>query len=134
MSTSVERYHCFSIQEGRMPTIRFTREKKEVECERGANLRLVAVKNGVELYPGMKKHFNCRGKSMCGECRVYVKEGMENLSPKTFRGKFRIAVSFFKFGHEHEVRLACQCRVEGDVDILTQPEFNWFGEKQAAGK
>ena len=30
---------------------------------------------------------------------------------------------------EHKVRLACQARVEGDVEVWTQPEFNWFGQK-----
>jgi ferredoxin len=113
-----------------MPRIKFTREKKEVPCERGANLRRVAMENKIQLYHGMAKHYNCRGKSLCGECRVHVIKGMENLCPKTFMEKLRIAVSYFKFGHEHEVRLACQCRVEGDVEILTQPEFNWFGERQ----
>ena len=111
-----------------MPKITFTREKKEVACDRGANLREVAIRNDIQLYPGMKKHFNCRGKSMCGECRVYIVRGMENLEPKTAREKFRIGVSWFKFGHEDEVRLACQTRVEGDIEVFTQPEFNWFGK------
>lgn len=116
-----------------MPTIRFTREKQDVECASGENLRQVALRSGVQLYPGMKRHFNCRGKGLCGECRIYVKGGTGNLSAKTFVERLRIAVSFFKFGHEDEVRLACQCRVEGDVDVYTQPEFNWFGERRAAG-
>ena len=60
-----------------MPTIKFTREKKAVQCERGANLRQAAMENGVQLYHGMAKHFNCRGKSLCGECRVHVIKGME---------------------------------------------------------
>lgn len=117
-----------------MPKITFTREKKTVECEKGENLRRVAMKNGIQLYPGMKKHFNCRGHGQCGECRVYVSKSMEGLSPKTLMEKFRIAVSWFKFGHEHEVRLACQARVEGDVEVLTQPEFNWCGERTVAKK
>jgi ferredoxin len=113
-----------------MPKIRFSREKKEVECARGDNLRLVAIANGIQLYPGIKRVLNCRGKALCGDCRVHVLKGMENLSPVGWREKFRVALSYFKFGHEHEVRLACQTRVEGDVEILTQPEFNWFGERQ----
>ncbi|MBI4601988.1 MAG: (2Fe-2S)-binding protein [Planctomycetes bacterium] len=111
-----------------MPKVTFTREKKTVECEQGANLRLLAMEHEIQLYPGMKRYFNCRGHGQCGECRVHVK-GMENLTPKTFFERLRIAVSWFKFGHEHEVRLACQAHVEGDVEVLTQPEFNWFGER-----
>lgn len=117
-----------------MPKIHFTREKKVIECAEGANLRQVALQNSVELYPGMKRIFNCHGFGHCGECRVHVLKGMENLSPKGLKEKFRIAVSWFKFGHEHEVRLACQAKVQGDVEVFTQPEFNWFGERAAPAK
>ncbi len=113
-----------------MPKVNFTREKKVVECAEGEKLRDVAIKHGIELYPGMKKYFNCRGLGQCGECRVHVKSGQENLGPKTLLEKFRIAVSWFKIGHEDEVRLSCQAKVNGDCDVQTQPEFNWFGEKQ----
>lgn len=117
-----------------MPKITFTREKKVVECASGSNLRAVALENGIQLYPGLKRFANCRGFGHCGECRVYAVKGMENLGPKTLKEKFRIAVSWFKFGHEHEVRLACQASVEGDVEVLTQPEFNWFGERTTVKK
>ncbi len=111
-----------------MPKITFTREKKEIDCEVGANLRDVAIAHDVEVYPGLKKTFNCGGKGLCGECRVHVLRGQDNLSEKTRREKFRVAVSWFKFGHEDEVRLSCQCKVEGDMEVFTQPEFNWFGK------
>ena len=55
-----------------MPKVTFTREKKTVECEEGEKLRNVAIANEVELYPGMKRYFNCRGFGQCGECRVHV--------------------------------------------------------------
>ena len=117
-----------------MPNVTFTKEKKTISCRKGSNLRQVAIQNGVQLYPGMKKIMNCRGHGTCGECRVHIVKGMENLGPKTFLEKFRIAVSFFKFGHEHEVRLACQAAVNGDIEVLTQPEFNWFGERPQSKK
>ena len=113
-----------------MPKINFMKEKKVIECEEGANLRRVAMQNGVQLYPGIKSIFNCKGNSGCGECRVHVLNGMENLSPKTLREKTRIGVSWFKIGNEDKVRLACQCKVHGDVEIYSQPEFNWFGERK----
>ena len=113
----------------KMPQVHFTKEGKVVECEEGAKLRDVAVANDVELYPGLKKYLNCHGFGQCGECRVHVTEGMENLSKKGLIEKLRIAVSWFKIGHEDKVRLACQCRVQGDVEVQTQPEFNWFGER-----
>jgi ferredoxin len=117
-----------------MPTITFSREKKTVECAQGSNLREVAMAHGIQLYPGIKSTFNCHGFAQCGECRVHVTRGMDDLGPKTFLEKIRIGVSWFKFGHEHEVRLACQTRVDGDVEVLTQPEFNWFGERPTAKK
>ena len=117
-----------------MPTIKFVREKKEVECERGANLRTVAKEHGIELYPGMSKYFNCRGFGHCGECRVHVKKGMDNLSKPGIQERLRVGMSFFRIGHEDEVRLACQLRVEGDIEVETQPEFNWFGDRAAAAK
>ena len=67
-----------------MPKVTFTREKKTVECEEGEKLRNVAIANEIELYPGMKRYFNCRGFGQCGECRVHVTKGMENPAPKIF--------------------------------------------------
>ena len=29
---------------------------------------------------------------------------------------------------EDELRLACQCAVNGDCTVSVQPEFNWYGE------
>ena len=62
-----------------MPKITFTREKKTVECEEGEKLRDVAIANEIQLYPGMKRFFNCHGFGQCGECRVHVTKGMENV-------------------------------------------------------
>jgi len=113
-----------------MPKITFTREGREIEVPEGANLRQAALAEGIQLYPGIKQYLNCHGFAQCGECRVYIKKGMENTSPKTFLEKLRIAVSWFKIGHEHEVRLACQTKVLGDIEVRTLPEFNWFGERK----
>ena len=35
-----------------MPVVKFTKENKEIEVPRGANLRKEAIKAGVNLYPG----------------------------------------------------------------------------------
>ena len=110
-----------------MPKITFVRENKEIEVEEGANLRKEAMKAGVQLYPGIHKIANCHGLGQCGECRVYIKEGMDNTSKPGFVERARMAVGFFNIGHEHEVRLSCQTKVHGDVTVYTQPEFNWVG-------
>ena len=110
-----------------MPTIKFVRENQEIEVEEGANLRKEAIKAGIQLYPGIHKIANCHGFAQCGECRVYIKEGMENTSKPGFLEKMRLAVGYFTIDHEHEVRLACQTKVLGDISVYTQPEFNWAG-------
>jgi ferredoxin len=115
-----------------MPKVVFVNEKKEIEVPQGANLRKEAIKAGVELYPGIHRYLNCRGLSLCGSCRVLVKSGMENLSPKTFLEKANLSLhpmtSFAYIGHENEMRLACQTQVNGDCSVETQPAFNLSGE------
>jgi len=115
-----------------MPKIVFVNEKKEVEVPVGANLRQVARENGIEIYGGMERYLNCRGFGACGTCKVLVKKGMENLSPKTTMEKINLAAHpltvLARIGHETEMRLSCQCQVKGDCTIETQPGFNWTGE------
>ena len=53
---------------------------------------------------------------------------MENLTPKTFKERLRLALSLASIGHEDEMRLACQTCVLGDCAIETKPAFNWSGE------
>jgi ferredoxin len=115
-----------------MPKVTFVNEKKEIEVPEGANLRREAIKAGIELYPGMHSYLNCRGLGGCGTCRVLVKSGMENLNKTTFVEKlnlnFHPLTSFAYIGHEDEMRLACQVRVNGDCSVVTKPPFNVSGE------
>ena len=111
-----------------MPTIKFVNEKKEIQVPAGANLRNEAIRAGVQVYSGMDKVLHCPGLGCCGTCRVLVPKGMENLSAIGFRERLRLKMSMAYIGHEGEMRLACQTLVNGDVDVVTQPEFNLFGE------
>jgi 2Fe-2S ferredoxin len=111
-----------------MPTIRFVNEKKEIQVPVGANLRNEAIRAGVQVYSGVDKILHCPGLGCCGTCRVLVPKGMENLSEMGWRERTRLKVSMDYIGHEAEMRLACQTQVNGDVDVLTQPPVNWFGE------
>jgi ferredoxin len=36
---------------------------------------------------------------------------------------------FARIGHESDLRLACQCQVNGDCEVQVQPAMNWSGEK-----
>jgi ferredoxin len=115
-----------------MPKVIFVNEKTEIEVPEGAILREEARKAGVELHKGMERYLNCRGHGLCGTCRVLVKKGGDNLTPRTLVERFNLAthpVSMLaSLGHEEEMRLACQARVKGDCAVETQPGFNWAGE------
>jgi ferredoxin len=136
-----------------MPKVTFVKEKVDIEVPEGANLRQAAMNAGIQVYQGFDRYLNCRGLGLCGTCRVLVKKGMENLSPKgmskdqwdqyrkthteaskngapprTFLERFTLAKSLAVIGHEDEMRLSCQVDVHGDCTIETRPEFNWSGE------
>ena len=112
-----------------MPKVRFLKEAKEIEVPAGANLRDEARKAGVEVYAGINKYLNCLGHGTCGTCRVLIKnDTMKNCSPKGLFEKIRLALSWFAIGCENEVRLSCQTKVMGDVDVETTPQMNLFGK------
>ena len=115
-----------------MPKVTIVNQKKEVEVPAGSNLRVELRKADVPVYAGVNKYLNCRGLGFCGTCKVYVKEGMENISPKSFIEKvnlnFHPHTAFAAIGHEDEIRLACQMKINGDCKIETTPEFNFSGE------
>jgi ferredoxin len=108
-----------------VPRIRFVRERLEVEVPAGANLGAVMSMHGVDLQRTRIRF--CRGHGICAGCRVYLKSGEENVSERTFIERLRMALGFFSIGHEGEVRLACQTRIEGDVSVETEPAVDWFG-------
>jgi ferredoxin len=111
-----------------MPKVAFVKEKQEIEVPAGANLRQEAIKAGIQVYNGIDRVLNCRGFGLCGTCRVLVKKGMDNLSPKGALERFTLGKSLASIGHEEEMRLSCQVQVNGDCTIETRPAFNWSGD------
>jgi ferredoxin len=111
-----------------MPKVVFVKEKKEIAVPEGANLRLAAREQGVQLYPWLHRLLNCHGLGLCGTCRVLVTKGMENLSPKTTVERIKLGMMLSSIGHENEMRLSCQVRVNGDCTVETQPALNLSGE------
>jgi ferredoxin len=115
-----------------MPKVVFVNEKKEIEVPAGANLLAESKKAGIQLYSGVAKYVNCLGHGLCGTCRVLVKSGMDNLSPKGIVERLNLAAHpvtmLARIGHEDEMRLACQVQVNGDCSVVTHPPFNWSGE------
>ena len=96
------------------------------EVQDGANLLDAARNLGVDI------ESICGGKGTCGKCKVRVEEGffekdsmdsrMAHLSPLTDSES-----KFLKPSDGPAMRLACACRVEGDVKIFVP-------EKSRAGK
>jgi 2Fe-2S ferredoxin len=117
-----------------MPKVTFVSEKLEIEVPLGANLRDEAMKAGVEVYQGMNRYINCFAHGSCGTCRVVIKKGAENLSPKGVMEKFTLWRMLSVIGHEQESRLSCQCRVQGDVSVETRPALPISPEADAKGK
>ena len=115
-----------------MPKVVFVNEKKELEVPAGSNLRQEARKAALELHPFPHRYLNCTGFGLCGTCRVLVKKGMENLSPKGAVERAHLAMHpltmLASIGHEQEMRLACRLQVLGDCSIETRPALNLSGE------
>lgn len=93
-----------------MPTIIVGSQK--FNCQYGANLRQVLLKNKVNLYNGKSKYINCRGIGTCGTCAVEI-EG--EVSPPNWKDKTRRALP--PHSPDKNLRLACQTLVLGDLKI-----------------
>jgi len=98
-----------------MANIKFLDEGNEVIAADGANLRLKAIENRIDLYTFMGKMMNCGGYGQCGTCVVEIVEGMDNLSPRT-----DVENRLLKRKPE-SFRLACQTIVNGPVTVKTKP-------------
>ncbi|GAX44977.1 ferredoxin [Tolypothrix sp. NIES-4075] len=98
-----------------MGNIKFVKENKEVIAANGANLRLKAMQNNIDIYKFIGKMTNCGGGGNCGTCIVEIVEGIENLSPRT-DAENRILKK-----KPENYRLACQTVVNGAVSVVTKP-------------
>ncbi|MFM9159312.1 MAG: 2Fe-2S iron-sulfur cluster-binding protein [Dolichospermum sp.] len=98
-----------------MGNIKFVKENKEIVAANGANLRLKAVENGIDIYTFLSQITNCGGAGQCTTCVVQITEGLENLSPRT-------DLENRKFKNKPDnYRLACQTLVNGPVSVITKP-------------
>ncbi|HEY9809925.1 MAG TPA: 2Fe-2S iron-sulfur cluster-binding protein [Halomicronema sp.] len=96
-------------------TIKFVKENREVVVANGANLRIKAIENGVDIYTLTGKMMNCGGYGQCGTCIVEIVEGIENLSPRTDFEERKLKKK------PQNYRLACQTVVNGPVCVKTKP-------------
>ncbi len=90
-----------------MPKVEFVDNSgKTVEAEAGEPLINVCKKSDSKIV------FGCEA-GVCGTCIINVLSGAENLSHPEEGEKD----SLIMFGAKENQRLACQCKVNGDVKI-----------------
>lgn len=99
-----------------MANIKFVDDNQDVIAADGANLRIKAIENRIDLYTFMGKMMNCGGYGQCGTCIVEIVAGMENLSPRT-EAEQRLLKK-----KPDNYRLACQTIVNGPVSVKTKPK------------
>lgn len=98
-----------------MANVKFVKEDQEIVVAEGANLRLKALENGIDIYNWYGKMMNCGGYGQCGTCIVEIVAGMENLSPRTDVEKRKLKKK------PESYRLACQAVVSGSISVVTKP-------------
>jgi ferredoxin len=99
-----------------MGNIRFVSENQEIIAADGANLRIKALENQIDLYTFTGKMMNCGGYGQCGTCIVEIVEGIDNLPPRT-EAEARILKR-----KPDSYRLACQTIVNGPISVQTKPQ------------
>lgn len=87
--------------------VKFVPQNIEVEIQPNESILSVAKKNGIFIKS------ICGGIPSCAECRVYIKEGEHNVIPPNRKELNLIGNSYYVDNR----RLACQCRVFGDVTV-----------------
>lgn len=98
-----------------MGNVKFVKEDQEIVVADGANLRLKAMENGIDIYSWYGKMMNCGGYGQCGTCIIEVVEGIENLSPRTDVENRKLKKK------PKNYRLACQTLVNGPISVATKP-------------
>ncbi|MFT7580548.1 MAG: ferredoxin [Myxococcota bacterium] len=93
-----------------------------VVVRQGTNLRKALLKAGLTPYGRGAHWLNCHGFGTCGTCAVEV-DGA--LSQPTRRERGRLG--FPPHDQAAGLRLACQCRVEGD--LVVQKHAGFWGQR-----
>lgn len=84
--------------------IKFIKEKKEAEVSSGSEF--------LELSPDLPIKFGCK-RGECGTCAIKILKGMDHLTKMSALERETLR----KKGCGPDYRLACQCAINGPVDI-----------------
>ncbi|MGF1508543.1 MAG: 2Fe-2S iron-sulfur cluster-binding protein [Myxococcota bacterium] len=93
-----------------MNTVKF--EGRTLQVPSGTRLRDALLKEGLTPHNGPARALNCHGFATCGTCAVRI-EG--EVAPPSARERARL--SFPPHSAESGLRLACQVRVEHDLEV-----------------
>lgn len=91
---------------------------RSCEARPGETLRAALLRAGLSPYNGAAAVLNCRGLGTCGTCAVEVRGP---VSPMTAVERWRLG--FPPHRRENGLRLACQCRALGEVEVVKHPGF-----------
>jgi ferredoxin len=94
-----------------MPKVVFVNEHRIVEVPQGKNLKSLALELGINPHREFFRGVNCGHLGMCGTCQVWVKGAPGAVNAPNLREKFG--------GMRGLRRLACQVKIQGDVEITT---------------
>lgn len=83
-----------------------------IHCQHGDNLRQVLLAAKLPLYNGISSAIHCRGLGTRGTCAVQIQG---NVTEMTKVEKWRLG--FPPHRSDSGLRLACQCKVLGDLRI-----------------
>lgn len=98
--------------------VHFRKENVTLEVIEGTNLRQACLDNGIDPYPWLKGLLSCRGKGFCGTCLVETDE------PSAFGEPSKREAKWLEKRHGdvwEKMRLSCQCVVQGDANVVTNP-------------
>mmetsp|Transcript_55340 Transcript_55340/g.80840 ORF Transcript_55340/g.80840 Transcript_55340/m.80840 type:complete len:230 (+) Transcript_55340:40-729(+) len=112
-------------------TVKFRNES--VEVERGQLLRTALLRNGLSPHNGKAKLINCRGLGTCGTCAVQIK-GRVRPAARTPVEEARLSLPPFAAADAAHLRLACRCRVDGDLEVAKFGRFWGQGTEPATDK
>lgn len=104
-----------------MPTITYQGER--IECTVGDELREALLEVGLSPHNGAANYANCGGRAVCGTCAVEVEGPVSEMSEEE-----RSRLSKWPHDLDSGLRLACQTRVEGDVEVTKYGGF--WGQKR----
>lgn len=103
-----------------MPTISYDGDR--IECEERDELRETLLDAGLSPHNGASNTLNCRGHATCGTCAVEISGSVSEMGSDEKR-----RLSFPPHDLDSGLRLACQTRVRGDIEVRKHGGF--WGQK-----